>query len=220
MTGYIKGLSTSSCGFNDNNPARVAMSYDERGRNILTDYADGPTPDIARTYDANGNVLTVNRGTGTDAINWSYDYNELNMLTTETLSIDGYSFPITYNYNNNRFMIRSRLPRSLTRGGGRNINYQYDALGRMDDVERGSTNIGYNINYHPSGSIANMTYGNGQQYSQTLNDRLLPESIRSAKGSETALDLSYAYNARGLVSDIINGETAAETRSFTYDALG
>ena len=62
--------------------------------------------------------------------------------------------------------------------------------------------------------------GNGQVFSQTLNARLLPEHTRSAKGSNIALDMTYAYDPRGKVTNIINAAIVDDDRTYTYDALG
>ena len=61
MTGFAEGQASSS-GCLTTLPAgsKVGLAYDTAGRLLSTDYP-GTTPDISRTYDANGNVLTLYR---------------------------------------------------------------------------------------------------------------------------------------------------------------
>jgi len=48
----------------------------------------------------------------------------------------------------------------------------------------------------------------------------MPERLLSQKGTNTALDFTYSYNARGLVSDMIDGVDADNNREYDYDGQG
>ena len=89
---YQKGLGNSSSCTTPTGSARVILTRDALGQVTLTNFADGNTPDISRTYDENGNVKTLNRS----GVNRSYAYNALDALTSESLSVDGRSYPLTY----------------------------------------------------------------------------------------------------------------------------
>jgi hypothetical protein len=52
------------------------------------------------------------------------------------------------------------------------------------------TNIAGGFTYHPNGSVAGVTYGNGQVFSQTLTPRQQTDRLRSVKGAELPVDLS------------------------------
>jgi len=214
MTGYIKGLSTSGCGFNNNNNARVAQSYDALGRPTVTDFRNANTPDITKTYDANGNVLTVNRGSGSSAVNWTYAYNNADMLTSEKLDIDGRNYDSAYLYNSSGYMTQKTQP------GNRVINYTPDGLGRINMVKNGSQTLASGTSFHANGSLHQMQYGNGQYFSHILNARLQTERLLSYKGANKAIDQTFGYDARGLVISIIDGAVNDNNRSYGYDGLG
>ena len=102
--------------------------------------------------------------------------------------------------------------------------YFPDGLGRSTKVERQSSAFNQvyanNVTYHASGSVHQMQYGNGQNFSQILNDRLLPERLLSYKGGNKAIDQTFTYDARGLVTAIDDGAVPANDRAYSYDGLG
>ena len=208
MTAYVKGQSNSGCTVPSSN-SRVSAAYDNLGRITSTNFTDPNTPDITRTYDANGNVLTNHRG----GVNWTYAYNDINLPTYETLTLDSKTFGIGYLYNTSGHLTRRTLP------GGAIINYTPDGLGRAKTIKHGTANLATSINYHASGSVSGLTYGNGHLFTQTLNARLQPERMMSYKGGIKALDLTYSYDSRGLVTGITDQEVSGQNKSFGYDAL-
>lgn len=220
ITAYAKGQSNSGCGAVPSVPEKVSMTYDDMGRVTLTDFTDSDTPDIARTYDDNGNVLTVNRGTGEAAVNWTYTYNDINLLTSESLNvseslnIDGRSFNSAYQYNNSGHMTLRTMP------SGRTLTYLPDGLGRTRVVYNNGAWMVDNVSWHPNGSVAAMRHRNGQMFTQTLNNRLLPERLLSVKGANTALDQTLTYDINGRVSSILDGAITGNSRTYDYDALG
>ncbi len=209
MTAYQKGLPTGTVCDTPTGTAKVTLSYDSLGRLTTTDFSDTGTPDIARSYDANGNVLTVNRS----AVIWTYAYNDLNLPTSENLTLDSRSFPISYLYNTSGHTTRKTLPT------GRQINYTPDGLGRYKTVKDGTATLSSNTNYHPSGAVSSMTYGNGQALTQTLNARLLPLRLLSSNGSQTAIDQTFSYDVRANLIGITDGAVSGNNRTHGYDAL-
>lgn len=210
MTAYAKGQNNSGCGAIPEISAKVSQSYDELGRPITTNFADPATPDIVRTYDDNGNVLSSVR----DDISWTYTYNNADLLTHETLSLDGKSFPLTYSYNASKHMTARTNP---TR---RAFDYAPDGLGRPTGVTGWGHSYASNMTYHASGALTRLDYGNGQKFTRTLNNRLLPERLLSVKDSFIALDQTLAYDARGKVTSIIDGAVSGNNRTYGYDGLG
>ncbi|UTW45562.1 RHS repeat-associated core domain-containing protein [bacterium SCSIO 12696] len=209
VVAYAKGQSNSGCSVPSDN-SRVNASYDLLGRLTTTNFSHSGTPDISRSYDANGNVLTINRG----GANWAYSYNDLDMVTSENLAIDGLSFPISYLYNSSGHLTRQTLP------SGRQVNYTTDGLGRIKTVKNGTATLASNVTYHPSSQVNTMTYGNGQLFSQTLTARLQPARILSYKGGQKAIDQTFSYDVRGHITSVIDGAVAGNNRSYGYDALG
>ncbi|MEM9619925.1 MAG: hypothetical protein AAF936_18375, partial [Pseudomonadota bacterium] len=84
----------------------TARTYDDLGRVELIDYPTG-TWDTTITYDNNGNVTQNSRG----GVVWDYEYNTLNLLNKETLSLDGYQFRTSY-----AFTVEGFLQQQLTPG--------------------------------------------------------------------------------------------------------
>jgi len=210
MTAYAKGQGNSGCGEVPNVSAKVSMTYDALGRLKVTNFSDPATPDISRTYDANDNLKTVYR----DGVNWTYNYNDADMLSHEYLDIDGRNYDSFYYYNTAGHMTRKRMP------SGRNVYYTPDGLGRSKTVKNGSTTIASATSFHPNGSLAGMTYGNGQRFTQTLNARLLPHRLLSFKGGNKAIDQTFSYDVRGKVTSIIDGAVSGNNRNYGYDGLG
>ena len=87
LTAYAEGQASGSGCAIPPPASAVVLAYDSVGRPSNTNFP-GPTPDIDRTYDANGNLLTVNRS----GVNWTYTYNALDLVETETLSLDARTY--------------------------------------------------------------------------------------------------------------------------------
>jgi RHS repeat-associated protein len=189
---------------------RTAYAYDARGRLTSTDFA-GSTPDIAVTYDANGNKTSVSRG----GVHWSYLYNALDQLARETLSIDGRTYQFDHGYNANGHLA------SRTRAGGPAAAFVPDALGRATAVSVGGAGFIHSTAYHPNGMVASGHFGNGQVFSQSLTARQRPELLTTARsGGLTVLWRSHGYDVRGLVSSIADSADGEAARGFGYDAKG
>jgi RHS repeat-associated protein len=189
---------------------RTTFTYDQRGRLTSTDFAS-TTPDINVTYDAEGNKLSVSRG-GTS---WAYIYNELNLLSRETLLIDARTYQFDYAYNaNGQLTSRSRL-------GGPSVAYAPDAFGRPTKISTGGMDYISNVTYHPNGLESAASFANGHAFSQTLDTHLRPSALAVYKsGGPTAISRVHAYNASNKLTSIVDNVLAAENRTFTYDARG
>jgi YD repeat-containing protein len=68
--------------------------------------------------------------------------------------------------------------------------------------------------------VAGATYGNGQVFSQTLTARQQTDRLRSVKGAELPVDLTYAYTARSQIASINDQTVANIDQTFTYDGIG
>ena len=209
LTAYQNGASRGTNCATLSGSGKVTLVRDDVGRITKRDYADSFTPDISKTYDANGNVKTVNR----NGINWRYSYNSINLPTSELLSVDGREYAISYGYSNAGYMSTMTYPT------GKTINYNPDGLGRPRQANWGSTYYANHIDYHANGQISSLLYGNGFTYKQLLNARQLPERLISTKGTTKALDLTYSYDKRHLITSITDAATSGNNRNMSYDAL-
>jgi YD repeat-containing protein len=119
MTAYAEGQPTGSGCVAPPMGSAVNLSYDLVGRLETTDFPDS-TPDIDRSYDANGNLLTINRG----GVNWTYTYNALDLVESESLTVDARTYLIDSVYDTSGTLISKRFP------SGRTYSYANDGHGR------------------------------------------------------------------------------------------
>lgn len=211
LTSYAKGISSSAtnCAA-PSGQSRVTLTLDALARVERTNFTDASTPDIVTTYDLNSNVITNKRG----GVDWTYTFDELNHVESETLNIDGRTYKIAYTYDNSENLDLLTLP------SGRVVDYNNDGLGRVLSAKSEGTFYANNVLYHASSQISSMAYGNGQVFTQTLNSRLLPERIRAVKGGVASFDLQYSYDNRRFINSINDFTDFSNNRSFSYDGLG
>ena len=214
MTSYAKGMFAGTNCDAPSGQTKVSMAYDNLGRLKDTTFADNNTPAISRSYDDNGNVEAVYRGTGSAQVKWDYTYNDADMLTEEKLQLDGKSFALTYDYNDDGHMTQQTYPTT------RPSNYTLDGLGRVLGLQGWGHTYASGGVYHANGTLKDMTYGNGYIYTKTFNARQLPSRIQSQDGTRIAIDNHYSYDKRGKITHIADWVYGGTNQSFTYDALG
>jgi len=210
LTSYAKGMNFGTNCAAPSGASKVTLTLDSLARVTKTDFANAATPDIIKTYDFNGNVLSNYRA----GVNWTYTYDQRNHLTSESLGIDGRDYNLSYIYDASENLVQRTLP------SGRVVTYSHDGLGREISATSFGKNYADKINYHINNVVSSMTYGNGQVFTQTLNARLLPERLRSIKGSTTALDLNYTYDSRRSINRIADATNSSNTKDLAYDDLG
>ena len=177
--------------------------YDDLNRLVMTDYP-GTTPDVTRSYDANNNIISVSNA---DSVH-SYDYDDNDNLSTETIDIGSSQYLIDYTYDSNDIV------NTLTYPTGRAVNYAADAFGRPSQVAPYVTSI----DYYPSGQIQQFVYANGQTTEIALNDRLWVERIHTS-GNTEATDLTYQYDPIGNIESIVDAVDPFNSRTLTYDNM-
>lgn len=161
-------------------------SYDNRNRQLTCDWSDS-TPDVSRTFDALGRLLTSNNSVS--AI--SYTYNAANEMLTETTVVGGQSRTLTYAYtiDGNRA--------SVTYPGGNVVTYDYTNRNQVAAIyEDGGAPLatyGYDLN----GSRISKTLENGTSTAYQFDDASRLTSITDKKGSTTLLSSVYTLNAVG-----------------------
>ncbi|NKZ39983.1 RHS repeat protein, partial [Oleiagrimonas citrea] len=185
---------------------KTVRSYDAMNRVLSIDYPAG-TEDTVYTYDDLGNVHTAVSGIAT----WTYAYNNRNVLKSETLGVDGYSWPLSYSHDANGSLKRITYP------DGKVLDYAPDALGRPSKAGAQATSV----SYLPDGSVESFTLGNGAQYLAQKNGRHLLSNLTYAKSGGALVysqDMAYDKNANlTATTDLVSGGT--RTKSFGYDAL-
>jgi RHS repeat-associated protein len=168
----------------------VERSYDSRGRIRSLRFPD-TRGDQDWSYTKDGlpsRVVTVNVPGATHPEN-RYEYNKRRLLTTEVQFLPAwYAFSIGYKYNSNGHLEKINYP------SGDFVTYSPNALGQPTAAIN-SDGIVYarDIIYHPDGSLAGLTYGNGIVHSMAQNERQFPRFVKSG----AVLDLDYRYDKNG-----------------------
>jgi RHS repeat-associated protein len=204
MTAYAEGQASGTGCVTPPAGSAVNLGYDGIGRLQTTDYP-GTTPDISRTYDFNGNLLTLNRG----GANWTYTYNTIGLIESEQMVIDARTYLIDPGYDPDGALISKKYP------SGRTYNFVNDGYGRPTDVYYGATAYLSGGSYYPNGKIASLNRGSGGTYQQNLNARQLVSYI----GGNWGTSMSYGYDAAGHIT-LIDSPNNSYDRALTYDGVG
>ncbi|WP_197489941.1 RHS repeat domain-containing protein, partial [Rheinheimera sp. SA_1] len=211
MTKFAEGFvgNAGHCtDYNNVNSSWVTLSYDNQGDVWTTSYADGVTPNMVQQLDNQGNQLSLTAGTTA----WAYTYNSAHLLDSETLSIDGKSFVLDPVYD-------SLGNLSSVIYGGDTIQYTPDALGQPTKATAGSTQYAANVLFYPNGQLKSFIYGNGQQFSQTLDNQFRPEQRLVKQGNTNKVAQRYAYDPNNNIESIVNLVDNSKSISLTYDGL-
>ena len=127
---------------------------------------------------------------------------------------DAAPLALGYTYSNAAALTGYTLP------SGKAVVQGVDGLGRVASVPLDGMNIASGFTYHPNGSVAGLTYGNGQVFSQTLTPRQQTDRLRSVLGGELPVDLTYTYTPRSQIVSINDQKVPNIDRAFTYDGIG
>ena len=180
--------------------AKVTFGYDVLNRLRSTTYGDGSAA-INRSYTIDGLPETV---TSNGSV-WTNAYNNRRLNLRESLAYGGATYNVDRAYDANGAL------RLLTYPDMTSIDFAPNALG--EPTRAGAYATG--VTYHPNGSIASFTYGNGISHVMTPNTRGLPGVSRDAG----VMNDSYTYDENANVKSIADLQDAISTRAMTYDDL-
>jgi RHS repeat-associated protein len=214
------GASNIECNTTTTPDSKVHFTYGNLGENRTIRYEDG-TPTRTISLDNNGNIKTIVGG----GFSQSYNYNSLNLLEDESLTVSGRSGRLTldYDYNSLGHLASLKYP-----GDIEPVSFSPNGFGQptkairdysdtsLDDVFVNST-----ASYYPSGQINTFTYGNNIVHKTTMNSRLMPSQITDKFGSSVRVDLSYSYDSNNNITKITNTRDAGiySLSNLTYDGL-
>ena len=196
--------SNTACG-GHNNGHKINYAYDNQGTLYSTTLANGSLVS-RKTRDANGNVTDSDSKDAT----WDYKYNDLNLITRETLITDGKLFNIEWGYDKHASI------ESITYPSNHTVQYSPNAYGQP--TKAGS--YASNASYHPAGGLDQFTYGNGlkRKYNRNAFGRL--DSLTDKLGSSTrygqSLTYDQEYNAKN-INDLI--DSSYSFNNLAYDGL-
>ncbi|WP_080760027.1 RHS repeat domain-containing protein [Alteromonas macleodii] len=203
-SGDSVSTSTTSCDSNVYNSEKTTLSYDNLGNVRKVEYGDGTSSKLF-TYDKNSNLKELVHGDVTQ----NYDYNDLNLLTSERLRLDSVDWTVSYAYDDYGNKLNVRYP-----GGGR-LWYNPNALGQPKNV--GS--FASNISFHANGQYKSIKLKNGCINSLSLYNSGLPKVQRSACGSNNIVYNQYTYDANGNITYWDDKQSNTYDLRFTYDGL-
>jgi YD repeat-containing protein len=186
--------------------AKTLRGYDAMNRLTSVTYPMG-TPASTFSYDALGNPSGSTVG---DKVTWTFGRSKLGVLTAEVLAVDGWNWPLGYEYDGNGALSKVHYP------NGDILQYHPDALGRPAAVE----NFATSITYFPDGDVESYNLGNGAIYSADKNDRKLPSNFTYAKGGVFNVSEDLLYDAAGNVAEIKDvAGNGQRKKVMTYDGL-
>ncbi|MCV2886509.1 RHS repeat-associated core domain-containing protein [Aestuariibacter sp. AA17] len=208
--------STSECGAHSADKV-IRYQYDNFGDIHTITYPD-MTENVTHTYDLHGNLTQLVNG----SIEWTYAYNNLDMLVRESLSVDDKRFDLDYGYS----LLGHKS--SITYPDGDNVTYAPNAFGEPTQAVRyrqneASFTYAADVKYHPNGYIHTFEYGGtGQKitHKTQLNSRQLPETIKDFSDNRTALEYTYTYDYNNNITKRESGVPELFTLTgLQYDGL-
>lgn len=178
-----------------------SCTYDLRDRELSCDWSD-TTPDLTRTYDAAGRLLTSDNGVSL----CSYTYDAANQQLTETTTAAGLGTPYTVSYTYDADGYRSQV----TYPGGTVVDYAYTSRNQVASVVADGSPALANYVYDLNGRRVTRTLENGTvaNYSYDFANRLL--SLDHQKGGVSFKRYDYGYNS-------VNNRIWMRTDSDKYD---
>lgn len=222
----------------------VTTTFDYDGLNRITEvvYSDG-TPKVKYYYDQartgyfNKGALTkveTVRETSTPAAIFAtsaeFDYDLMGQLVKHRQFLDGEQYNLEYGYNLAGQLTSEKYP------SGRTVTSSYDANGRLSGVADAQNTYISAMQYAGKGnSLSQITLGNGNTETFTLNDRFQMTQQELKKGSDVLQKYVYGYghidptsgnldttknNGQLSVVESYIGSNKQATQKFKYDHIG
>ena len=182
--------------------------FDNRNREIQTNWSDS-TPDITRSFDAAGRVLSEDNG----AAALTYSYNAANQVLSETTQLTGQpALTVGYAYD-----AAGRLA-STTYPGGNVATQTYTPRGQIAGIDLdGGTVASYEYNPVGATTAKNLENGMTALYSYDAAQRLI--GLEHRRGLDLLAKIDYTLdrmgNRRSKTQSVLN----PLTENYNYDAV-
>jgi RHS repeat-associated protein len=183
-------------------PAGRTTTYAHDARDAVTsiDYSDPATPDVAYSYDANGNRSSMSDGTGAS----TYTYDEADRLISTTNSA-GKTVGYRYDLSGNRTR--------LIYPDGTSVAYAFDKGDELSSLtDWASRAVGYT--YWADGALKTATNVDGSMATYAYDNVGRLTDLLDQRGSTTISRQSYRLDGVGNIvaqTDLVSGVTQAAT---------
>ncbi|MCO7225902.1 RHS repeat-associated core domain-containing protein [Pleionea sp. CnH1-48] len=190
---------------------QAIFTYDALNRITKADYP-GTAEDVVYTWDNSDNG---NYGTGRltsiqdESGDQAFVYDSVGRMIKQSHTLYGVTLSTQYAYNN-----KGQLE-TLTYPSGTEVQFHYDALGRVESVKKGNQTLASDIQYLPSGPMKSLTFGNQHTFSRNYNIDYRLEGLTHSDISAQ----SFAYTARNNMVSVNDSLNAAYNRHFHYDVM-
>ncbi|WP_019509538.1 RHS repeat domain-containing protein [Pleurocapsa sp. PCC 7319] len=164
------------------NGYRLSAGYNN---DLLTELSDSNQNSFALNYNSDGRIETITDAEG-QVNTYSYDTTGQYLL-----SVEDANGTTSFSYDN---PFDPTVVSSVTYGNGSKVSYDYDHVGRLQQVIYGEGRDAISYIFNESGQIASVTDANREQvlYEYDDNGRLISQQIA---GSDRVL--SYSYGSAG-----------------------
>jgi YD repeat-containing protein len=184
-----------------NTGPKTLYSYDGLNRLDFVNYP-APAQDVDYHYNTQGQLAWVSKG----PYKWSYGYTTNGVMNSETLADSSSNKRWAFGYGIDYYDHVA----SLTYPNGNAIAFKPDTAGRP--TQAGA--IAEQIRYHPTGSLAGLTFGNGRIMTIGLDSLQRTSNVTV---DHSVMDLNYAYYQDNNIKSITDGLNSANTLSMQYD---
>ena len=190
----------------------TTYTYDALHRLTQAAYGDGTLSTYVYDQGANG-VGRLTSMTDPGLITTSWTYTAMGRVATKVQTIGtgtaARTHQLTYNYNPTTGKVTS-----VTYPSGKVISYTYGATSKdLERVAINGVNAASAITYHPFGGVKRMTLGNGQVWSNSLD-----QDGRVKTYTLAGVTYTIAWDAANRITGITSSQTATN-RTFGYDNL-
>ena len=181
----------------------TTYGYDQYGRLTSITYPDGEV--VTLETDAKGNVTKATRGTGADAVSYTFQYDSRGNIIKVTDSMGNIT---TYGYDQYDHV------NTITDPGGNIYKITTDSHGRPLTIED-PLGHRWTLTYDKKGSMTSATDELNRTTAFTYDYKGRVTSITDASGNKT----EYVYDAKGNLKEVreASGTTAQKSTTATYD---
>jgi RHS repeat-associated protein len=187
----------------------TSYAYDALNRRTQANYADGTSVNYQYDQGAYGVGRLTGISDSTGSTSFTYDY--YGHVASKQQTIGSAILTTIYGYDSGGRLAAIVYP------SGQQVNYSYDAAGRVNNIGVGAQPLVTGIGYSPFGGVTGWTMADGASYSRRYDQDGRVASFSVALGS-TTLYRSLNYDAAGRVGSM--GGVGTKTKYFGYDALG